>query len=521
MPSETEAPRKQFKRLHPWSLLFRLWSIAKYVIPGGAFIFFSLDSAAWKYWTVALSVPAAVGAVVLHLRYRYSLAGEELIIRTGILGRHERHIPFIRIQDIRLIQNPLHRILGVADVKIETGSGEETEATMRVLSLGVVEEIRRRVFKAAERGSQATAATTPVPAERKGEKPEAGAGAVSPVAPPPTTELLRLSLLDLVKVGLTQGRGWLVVAALLGIAWEISDLWSGADWGGLDWWKPFSALFRSDLWSVWNLLRLVLLVPAALVVIRLLSVAWAVVKLWDFTLTRRGDDLRLSTGLLTRVAATIPAHRVQSVAVSETWLQRRFRLVTVRARTAGGIGDEESDPAHRWLAPSLDRDRRDGFIRMLVPGLDLAALRWRGVDPRAARRLLTPWLLILAGGGLIIVANAGPWGLLAPALLIPLAVIDARRSAAALGYALAPGAVVFRSGWWRRRLRAVESSRIQSIRLTQSPRDRRYRMASIAIDTAGGGSEEDKMKLRYLPEDEARGLRDRLAERVARTRFRW
>ena len=49
--------------------------------------------------------------------------------------RRVRHIPYSRIQNIDAVQNVLHRVLGVAEVNIETGGGDAAEAKMSVLPL--------------------------------------------------------------------------------------------------------------------------------------------------------------------------------------------------------------------------------------------------------------------------------------------------------------------------------------------------------------------------------------------------
>jgi membrane protein YdbS with pleckstrin-like domain len=57
------------------------------------------------------------------------------------------------------------------------------------------------------------------------------------------------------------------------------------------------------------------------------------------------------------------------------------------------------------------------------------------------------------------------------------------------------------------------------VNLGQSPFDRRWRMASISADTAGGGSH--RITIPYLPLEEARTAFDDLGVRVNETAFRW
>ena len=55
---------------------------------------------------------------------------------------------------------------------------------------------------------------------------------------------------------------------------------------------------------------------------------WALVRLYDFRLTRVGEDLRSEYGLFTKVAATVPIRRVQTITFSagplHRWLERAY-----------------------------------------------------------------------------------------------------------------------------------------------------------------------------------------------------
>ena len=99
-----------------------------------------------RIWATIALVFVAVMAILPYLIFRYTLADAEIVIRDGIFTRTERHIPYSRIQNIDLVQNPLHRAFDVALVRVETASGGKPEAVLRVLSLEAIEQMRARVF---------------------------------------------------------------------------------------------------------------------------------------------------------------------------------------------------------------------------------------------------------------------------------------------------------------------------------------------------------------------------------------
>src|SRR5690606_21661307 len=58
-----------------------------------------------------------------------------LTVREGLLHRSRREIPFSRIHNVVVHQSLLHRVFGVAEVRLESAGGQKPEAQMRVLAL--------------------------------------------------------------------------------------------------------------------------------------------------------------------------------------------------------------------------------------------------------------------------------------------------------------------------------------------------------------------------------------------------
>jgi putative membrane protein len=438
---------------------------------------------------------------VRYWSFRYRLGDEELVIREGLLTRNERHVPYHRIQNVDLVQNPLHRLLGVAEVRLETAGGQKPEATLRVLSLDAVECMRERVF--AERGRA-----------RGPEAPEAHA----PESPRllhhmPPTEVLRF--------GIISNQGMVVVAAALGLLWQLDV--TERFFGRLSE-KTFQSLPRSfpAISPVVVALAVVFAVVAFVVLLRVLSVCWAFLKLYDFRLTRGGDDLRASYGLLTRVSKTIPRHRIQLVSVREGFLHRRFRRAAIQVETAGSAHEENSPVAGRsWLAPLIPAERVPALVGEALPGLDLRAVEWKPLAARTGRRLVVRGVTIAAIAATVGAVAYPVWGGLVLLGLLPLAWLHARLYVRHAGWALHEEFVLYRSGWWNRRLAVARFGKIQAVELQTSPFDRRHGMATVRVDTAGAGRAGHGIAVAFLEAATAAGLKERLAAEAGRAAFRW
>ena len=499
------------RRLHPLSWLFAAAQVARgFVVPAIVVLFASGES--YELWALAFAVPVAIGAVLQYAVFRYRLADDEIVVRDGLLTRTERHIPYARIQNVDLVQNPLHRLLRVALVRVETASGAKPEAVMRVLSLDAVEEMRAAVFTG-RRASSAPGATTPR-----------------------AEVLLRVPIGELVKLGTISNRGLVVVGALAGLWWQRTRV--GADLG--EWAAPLVETAAARLPAAADgppFVRAVavgaVLLLVAVVALRICSIGWYVLQLHDFTLRRKGSDLAAEYGLLTRVSRTIPTSRVQSLRTTESLLHRWFGRQSVELRTAGGgdsgprLDSELDAPAGgaaqgQWLAPLVEGVRVPALVEAALPGVALESVRWVPVAPRAWRRVFVRWVgLLVLPASLLAAAAVSPWLLL---LAVPgglAAAVHARLTVRHATYALTSRGVLCRLGWWKRTLTIVRHARVQTVALCESPFDRRHGMASVRVDTAGAERGGYTIRIPYLERDVAAAVARRLRDEAARRPFQW
>jgi len=76
--------------------------------------------------------------------------------------------------------------------------------------------------------------------------------------------------------------------------------------------------------------------------------------------------------------------------------------------------------------------------------------------------------------------------------------------------------VAVRGGWFQRFWRFAEIDKLQALRLSQTPFDRRHGMGTLWLDTAGAGAMQPPLRIRFVDLTTARALHDRLAATLAR-----
>lgn len=495
---------EDWQRLHWATLAVRFGKHARALILPAIIVLLFARKGSPELWLAAMFVPSVLFELFKYLTLRYRFTDDDLIIRQGLLFRNERHIRFRRIQNIDIVQRPLHRLLGVADVKIETASGSEPEAQLQVLSLEAVARMRQHVF-ADNTGEPSLGADEAVPASQPEPSPHADSS---------SRVVLRIPTAELVILGLISNRGMVLILIAAGFLWEF-DL---AERIELDW------LFESavGLSPTTMVAAGAVLLVGVLIVLRTLSVVWMILRFHGYVLERVGEDLRITCGLLTRSSATIPRRRVQFLSVHQTLLARWTGRAAIRLETAGSETGEESEAvvSGKWFVPIVRRDQVGAVVGALFPDLDLENLPWQGLAPRARGRMIRVALMVALLATLGCVLLIQPWGALAGVVWVPLAVWHALASFRLTAWAHPPAGLAFRSGVLTRKLSVAFYDKMQVITLKESPFDRRHDMASLRVDTAGAGPAEHKIDIPYLPREVAQEQLQSLFERAQQAAFR-
>jgi putative membrane protein len=479
-------------RLHSLSWLFALTaSIRQFIIPVAAFVILGARNDG-EIWGLVIVVPLVIGALWKQWIFRYGFSPRGLVIRDGLFFRNVRQIEYPRIENIDVERGVLHRILGVAQVSIATSTGGKPEASIRVLSLAAVQELRERVFS--HRGATATAQ-------------QEGASEADEV-------LLHLPPVELVRYGLIDNRGMFVVAALFGFLYQAGsfELFQQTAAAWLD--APLHDFAALGLMMQAAIVASGL--AAFLIALRLLSIVLALVTLFDFNLTRHGPDFRIRHGLLTRLALTLRVRRIQSVHQTETLLHRLFKRVSLRVDLAGdsGVSEDGKQSAQvraRWLAPICMHDKARELIAAALPDVHMSdSIDWQPLAPGARSRIFRKVVYIgaILASIAALLMHSLPEAPFKPELawlpgvlaaVLPLAWAHAHLYVKNTRWALTHDAILFRSGWLTRHLIIAPRNRLQSVQLAETPFDRRHRMASVSIDTAGAGAMRDSIRIPFLP----------------------
>lgn len=504
------------QRLHPLSWVFYFASLTpKLLFPLFGLLVLGQNQNRWALWAMVIIAPIYLWSGLRAWLYRYQISADELIIRDGVLDRTLRHIPMARIQNVSQRRKFLHRILGVTELRLESASGKKPEAIMRVISNAAATEL-----EAVLRGHHGSA----MPAL-------AGDVAVDDVAAGLASRRIvhQLPLAEILRLGLISNRGMVVAAVVFGaimqkdalrnfFAQKLHALTAG-----------IQALLDAQIASHHEFrlaVGVVMVFVIAFILLRLLSVVLALLRYQGFTLELEGERLLAEHGLGTQVRTSARLPRLQRWLLEESWLHRRFQRCRLAVTVVGSNHHDRhdklgADDNFTELAPIATMEQAQALLRLCLPKLDWDQLQWQSLPLAAKRRLLgqVRWLLPAIGGLFWLDHALGwrlPWPLLVLGLLLLMAalVAHARAWQGFAGYAESGEILLFRSGVFHKRWVIVATSRLQALRLSSSPLDRRLGMQTLQADTQGGSRRKRALHMPYLSQQAAQALRERIWQRL-------
>ncbi|MEU0571758.1 PH domain-containing protein [Nonomuraea sp. NPDC005983] len=459
-PANPPAPSGLATRLSPKVLLIDpVRMLPSLLVPLVGLLFvggFSARSYAWAAFGVGATV---VFAVIRWATFSYQILGDRLEIKRSLISRSVRTIPLERIRGVDVSTPPMHRLLGLAVLKIDTGAsgGDEEEGELDGVTLHEAERLKSVLLRRARAAHPEQVSVPAGPSER-----------------------------PLFKVP----RAWLLYGPLSGAYLLTPFALAGGAIGLAFQWGDNLGFGRDAAWTVgeWLWDHPFVLMAFALALVLAMPVAGGVMYAvfnWDFTLKSRDGYLVAERGLINRRSVSLESRRVRGYEIVDGLAERWAGVVRAWAIVTG-LGDSQT---RGQLLPDVPR-----AVAVHVTGEAVGPYRadLRRHPPVARNRRLfravVPWLVVAGAAGVAAVLTASPlWWILAVLAVLLAGVgvpigLDRYRS---LGHGYDGVRLAVRSGSLRRSQAVVERRAVVGWRLRQTWFQRR---AGVYTLTAGVGA---------------------------------
>ncbi|MFC4777135.1 PH domain-containing protein [Paenibacillus sp. GCM10023252] len=471
-------------KLHPIYITFLLFQVIQGLLP-----FLLLAQLRGIDWTdlPAYAYGAIVGVPIVLLlfgymgwrSYSFNLDSDRMIIKRGMLFRDEKTIYYSRIHSVNVEQPLLQRLLKIAQVKIETPGGKtQADGILPALSLKEAYALRDllRSYEDVKEESKIQSLEAAVPSApiTLNAHSALSASSTDPIlAPDEMPQAIRIGGGQLMLAAATTTNFGLVAAFVAGLYSFADDI--------INQFAPdhfLESMFEDTVTSIPGYVTILAAAGAALLGAWLLSILLYVLKYSGFTVSKTGDQISLSYGLLEKRTHLFHPGKVQAVIVKEGLLRQLLGCAQIELQVLSSDKQQAL-----MLHPFIRRGQLREILGLFLPQFEVNSITQPA--PRRALLYYSRWYLVLvtllSTISIAWLDWSGAWSL----LLIPLVYIWRWASWRSAGIHLSPKQLTMRKRYLARSTYMVRRSQIVAMRVKGTPGQRKNHILSLRVYIMG------------------------------------
>ncbi len=457
------------KRLHPFTLLYRL----VVALPNAAlpiiFVLYSGSTGEWAYIFISLFLGFFIlpGILLNYFYFDYTITEQEVVIRSGVLSKKERHIKIDRIQNVTITQNFLHKLMRIAKVQLETAGDATTEGNLDSVSIADSERIREII-----RNHQHEKSSTTIVNE-EGEQVE-----VKQIEEEENV-IFSMSLWDTIKYGAVRFRPIVLVAS----AW-IFSMFSQLN---PNWTEELEVILESgykEYIKQLDIFSMILYAIAGVLLVLLFSwildILLTVNTYHKFKLVSEKGKLLTSQGLFSSQKGAIPLKKLQMMVIKSNPITRKLNFYRLDLQTAGFGGGDGTKAKSETAIPFAKFSQVKEIINK-IRAVELPEV-FTKVSPKSIRRAVVKYLLFSIPFGFALYFTFDSFWILL--VLLPIIGFAAYIRYQYRGYHVENNQIIVKQGFWFQKISIIPIEKIQTLHKRSSYFQRRLGLATVEIDTA-------------------------------------
>jgi len=431
-------------------------------------------------------------SIVSYFRYFFHLEADRLVIQKGVFNRTRIRLPFERIQNIRIEQKVLHRMLNVVSLRIDSAGSSGSEITVEALERHKAEDIRQYVLSQKREGFSSSS-------QANGEDYSAQVQ--------PQSLILRLNVDDLLRVGASQNHlrtAGIIVGSVFGFLFTLADT---LQLGFMERIPEYMPGLRLGFPIYLSLAITLIVIAFIITVLRTIS------RYYDLRFYEDRNGFSLRAGLFNRKETSLRKEKIQIIRWLNNPIRRAlgiYQLNVLQATSGGSSSDLVTIPGCR-------QNQVDDVVWSSFAGVDRADYEAHGIN-----RAYVYWYFRFLGLAPLLVFSALAYFLSEPRFLLPAGFIPPfvywylDRYQRSYRLYLNPDFVKTFSGVIGHEYSILPAYKVQSIDVQSSFYQRRRGLADLVIYTAGGSE-----TIPFLELDKANALQDYLLYRVETSAESW
>ena len=432
---------------------------------------------------------SSIRSFISYLTFHFHLDNNELVIREGFFNKTNRNIPFDRIQTINFTQTIVHQFFNVVSLNIDTAGSKGNEFSIKALSKEKAEDIRNFIL------SNKSDLIIDESVEDSDTQ--------EIITPIKETPLLRLSVSDLLKIGVSQNHMrtvGVIIAFFFGLSDYVEEL-LGKD-------------TFSQIWSFFNsgFFKIILLTSVLLIISFFISLIRTVLRYFNLVFYKTTNGFKIQSGLFTRQEQSAQIQKIQLVQWSTNPIKSYFGLSALYLRQAasGAIARKQT-----IYVPGCYDDQIQTVRQTYFPNEATTHFFTHQISPLIINRRML-YFGILPSIFLLVNSYDSGWKALLWLLLIPIVYITSVYYHRKWKYDLSADGLRTKKGIIGQNASLLRWNKVQGINIQQSFYQRRKRLADITFYTAGGA-----VKIPYIELEKAETIMNYVLYKVEIDEKKW
>lgn len=362
------------KRHHPITVFYKIYSQIRYsIIPLAAFLYNEIRAGTgqqpdWVYLAATIyGIVTGGWSILSWYRETYQLDSKVLHITKGVFTVTQRTIPLKKINNIKIEQSWLYRLLGIANVELQTSDSNADVDARLVTSRKMADLLKESIGMIKNRS------------------------AIS------STKEHHVTSKEIMMLSMSSNTFWLGLPVTITV---IQFLWRWLFPTPEEEQVSFMDLFKKETWSEITLddcievtLYLAAFLGICVIITWLCSIGMAQIRYKGWYLSRAGNMISIHHGWLERKSVQIQAKRIQSLRIKELMFGRLYGYASICMDCVGYSGERRV----KLLIPSIRSSELTEVLGRLLPELQLQTPK-RVLHRNAKFSVAIPVILLLVIG---------------------------------------------------------------------------------------------------------------------------
>ncbi|MCR8657056.1 PH domain-containing protein [Paenibacillus endoradicis] len=440
-------------------------------------------------------------------KFSFSLEQDRIVIMRGVFNKEEKIIYYNRIHSVNVQQPLLHRVFSVAKLQIETPGGKsgKAEGELRILPIAQAIELQQQLKHYAaiirEGGVIPTLPTEVDGSSFSGEEDLNTAASSQSLHVGTEIDAQHQQVNERTEIPLSNNHymmeeqldynmklsaGQLLIASLtsLNLSYAIIfivGIYSFAD-DFIRFVVPeFNYNQYLDDYSGVSFKLIIALVVVVMLFVWLLSIVLYVIKFGDYHITRSKEQLSIKYGLLEKKSYVFNEGKVQAVIMDENPIRQLLGYAELKVQVITSDANKEQLVIH----PFLRKKDMSEIIEKLIPSRNIKIQEKLSGVP--IKGLITYALLPMIVVTVVCVISIWFWQFngLWMMLLYPTIMLWVNSCRVSAGLWLEGNELVLRNRFINRKTYFVARKHIVSLKVKESPRQRKFGLRSISTTVLG------------------------------------